>query len=42
MQDFDFYEIHEAFAAQVLAILKIWESPGTHATIRICKNVRGY
>ena len=24
--DFDFYEIHEAFAAQVLAILKIWES----------------
>lgn len=25
--DFDFYEIHEAFAAQVLAILKIWESP---------------
>ncbi|MBB6501429.1 acetyl-CoA C-acetyltransferase [Pedobacter cryoconitis] len=27
LQDFDFYEIHEAFAAQVLAILKIWESP---------------
>lgn len=26
LQDFDFYEIHEAFAAQVLAILKIWES----------------
>jgi len=25
--DFDLYEIHEAFAAQVLAILKIWESP---------------
>ena len=25
--DFDFYEIHEAFAAQVLAILKIWENP---------------
>lgn len=25
-QDFDFYEIHEAFAAQVLATLKIWES----------------
>lgn len=23
--DFDFYEIHEAFAAQVLATLKIWE-----------------
>ena len=28
LQDFDFYEIHEAFAAQVLAILKIWEQPG--------------
>jgi acetyl-CoA C-acetyltransferase len=27
LQDFDFYEIHEAFAAQVLALLKIWESP---------------
>jgi acetyl-CoA C-acetyltransferase len=26
LQDFDFYEIHEAFAAQVLTILKIWES----------------
>jgi len=26
LQDFDFYEIHEAFAAQVLALLKIWES----------------
>jgi acetyl-CoA C-acetyltransferase len=25
--DFDFYEIHEAFAAQVLATLKAWESP---------------
>ena len=25
-QDFDFYEIHEAFAAQVLTVLKIWES----------------
>jgi acetyl-CoA C-acetyltransferase len=24
--DFDFYEIHEAFAAQVLATLKAWES----------------
>jgi len=28
LQDFDYYEIHEAFAAQVLATLKIWESPG--------------
>lgn len=26
LQDFDFYEIHEAFAAQVLTVLKIWES----------------
>ncbi len=24
LQDFDFYEIHEAFAAQVLATLKVW------------------
>lgn len=27
LQDFNFYEIHEAFAAQVLATLKAWESP---------------
>ena len=27
LQDFDFYEIHEAFAAQVLSTLKAWESP---------------
>ena len=26
LQDFDFYEIHEAFAAQVLATLAAWES----------------
>lgn len=26
LQDFDFYEIHEAFAAQVLTTLKIWEN----------------
>ncbi|MCG8312322.1 MAG: acetyl-CoA C-acetyltransferase [Pseudomonadales bacterium] len=26
LQDFDFYEIHEAFAAQVLYTLKAWES----------------
>jgi acetyl-CoA C-acetyltransferase len=25
LQDFDFYEIHEAFASQVLATLKAWE-----------------
>ncbi|HEY5896102.1 MAG TPA: acetyl-CoA C-acetyltransferase [Burkholderiales bacterium] len=27
LQDFDLYEIHEAFAAQVLCTLKAWESP---------------
>ncbi|WP_435060968.1 acetyl-CoA C-acetyltransferase [Amycolatopsis thermoflava] len=27
LQDFDFYEIHEAFASQVLATLKAWENP---------------
>lgn len=27
LQDFDFYEIHEAFAGQVLCTLKAWESP---------------
>jgi acetyl-CoA C-acetyltransferase len=32
LQDFDFYEIHEAFAAQVLATLKAWEDP------RYCKD----
>ncbi len=26
LQDFDFYEIHEAFAAQVLCTLKAWDS----------------
>jgi acetyl-CoA C-acetyltransferase len=26
LQDFDFYELHEAFAAQVLCTLKAWES----------------
>ena len=35
LQDFDFYEIHEAFAAQVLATLKAWEDPG------YCKRVLG-
>lgn len=33
LQDFDFYEIHEAFAGQVLCTLKAWESP------EYCKNV---
>jgi acetyl-CoA C-acetyltransferase len=27
LQDFDFYEVHEAFASQVLATLKAWEDP---------------
>jgi acetyl-CoA C-acetyltransferase len=27
LQDFDYYEIHEAFAAQVLCTLRAWESP---------------
>ena len=27
LQDFDFYEIHEAFAAQVLTTLAAWEDP---------------
>ena len=27
LQDFDYYEIHEAFASQVLATLKAWEDP---------------
>lgn len=32
-QDFDYFEIHEAFAGQVLCNLKAWESP------EYCKNV---
>jgi acetyl-CoA C-acetyltransferase len=27
LQDFDFYEIHEAFASTVLSTMKAWESP---------------
>ncbi|MCB1844435.1 MAG: acetyl-CoA C-acyltransferase, partial [Halioglobus sp.] len=27
LQDFDFYEIHEAFAAQTIATMKAWQSP---------------
>lgn len=33
LQDFDYYEIHEAFAGQVLCTLKAWESQ------EYCKNV---
>jgi acetyl-CoA C-acetyltransferase len=35
LQDFDFYEIHEAFEAQVLCTLKAWESP------EFCRNQLG-
>ncbi len=35
LQDFDYYEIHEAFAAQVLSTLKAWESP------EYCRDVLG-
>jgi acetyl-CoA C-acetyltransferase len=27
LQDFDFYEIHEAFASQIATTLKAWEDP---------------
>jgi acetyl-CoA C-acetyltransferase len=37
LQDFDYYEIHEAFAAQVLATLKIWESPELSESIGLKK-----
>jgi acetyl-CoA C-acetyltransferase len=35
LQDFDLYEIHEAFASQVLATLKAWEDP------KFCKEKLG-
>lgn len=35
LQDFDYYEIHEAFAGQVLCTLKAWESE------KFCKEVLG-
>ena len=35
LQDFDYYEIHEAFAAQVLSTLTAWEDPN------FCKNRLG-
>lgn len=37
LQDFDFYEIHEAFAAQVLATLKAWEDP-EYCSTRLGRN----
>jgi acetyl-CoA C-acetyltransferase len=35
LQDFDFYEIHEAFASTVLATLKAWED-ATYCKERLC------
>lgn len=35
LQDFDYYEIHEAFAGQVLCTLKAWETP------EYCRDVLG-
>jgi acetyl-CoA C-acetyltransferase len=35
LQDFDYYEIHEAFAAQLLCTLKAWES------LEYCRDVLG-
>jgi acetyl-CoA C-acetyltransferase len=35
LQDFDYYEIHEAFAAQVLCTLKAWQTP------EYCREVLG-
>lgn len=35
LQDFDYYEIHEAFAGQVLCTIKAWEDP------KYCKEVLG-
>ena len=41
MEDFDLYEIHEAFAAQVLCTLKAWEENGLGAIDRSKLNVAG-
>ncbi len=41
LQDFDLYEIHEAFAAQVLSTLKAWEENGLGAIDRSRLNVAG-
>lgn len=41
LQDFDLYEIHEAFASQVLATLAAWESNGLGAIDRAHLNVNG-
>jgi acetyl-CoA C-acetyltransferase len=41
LQDFDFYEIHEAFAAQVLTTLAAWEEQGLGSIDRDKLNVAG-
>ena len=41
LQDFDFYEIHEAFASQVLATLTAWEKNGLGTIDRSKLNVNG-
>jgi acetyl-CoA C-acetyltransferase len=41
LQDFDFYEIHEAFASQVLATLAAWERNGLGTIDRDKLNVAG-
>jgi acetyl-CoA C-acetyltransferase len=41
LQDFDLYEIHEAFAAQVLSTLKAWEDDSLGAIDRSRLNVAG-
>jgi len=41
LQDFDLYEIHEAFASQVLCTLKAWEENGLGSIDRSKLNVAG-
>jgi acetyl-CoA C-acetyltransferase len=41
LQDFDFYEIHEAFASQVLATLAAWEKNGLGTIDHAKLNVNG-
>ena len=41
LQEFDLYEIHEAFAAQVLSTLKAWEDDSLGAIDRAKLNVAG-
>ncbi|HCU52374.1 MAG TPA: acetyl-CoA C-acyltransferase, partial [Micromonosporaceae bacterium] len=41
LQDFDFYEIHEAFASQVLATLAAWETNGLGSIDRTKLNMHG-